>query len=106
MIVGVLNSISTVLLFLAKLAIAAATSAVGYGLAKTGYLISENNDPPIYSPLMIGVITFIIGFIIASLFMSLLETAIDTVLQCFVIDYEMCTNDPSKSKFIQNITHL
>jgi len=94
--IGILHTLTTVVLFVSKLCIAFATAFAAYALAAYGgpYLLFSNQSQS-YAPLIITIISFFIGYFISALFINILDTAIDTILQCFLIDDEMAASDPN-----------
>jgi len=97
--IGVLQTITTIALLFGKLVVSVFTCFAGYALAYSGYLLITDRNDPISSPLLVAIICFMIAFIISSIFVRIVETAIDTVLQCFLVDFEMCYNDPTKKPY-------
>lgn len=97
--IGVLQTITTFVLLLGKLLVSVFTCFVGYALAYSGYLLIVDRGDPISSPLLVAIICFIIAFIVSSIFVRIVDTAIDTILQCFLVDYEMCYNDENRKPF-------
>lgn len=97
--IGVLQTITTFALILGKLLVSVFSCFAAYALAYSGYLLIVDRGDPISSPLLVAVICFIIAFIVSSIFIRIVETAIDTVLQCFLVDFEMCYHDPSKKPY-------
>src|SRR3989338_5476485 len=96
--ISITQSLSTAVLVLSRLAIACLTCLFTYGIAaKTTFLNTDNKE--IDSPIFLAAIAFIIGFTVASLFCIIIQCAIDTVLQCFLIEMEMRTNDPTIPRF-------
>ena len=95
---SITQSLSTAVLVLSKLAVSALTCLFTYGIAaKTTFLNTDQKE--ISNPIFLAAIAFIIGFAVASLFCVIIQCAIDTVLQCFLIEMEMRTNDPTIPRF-------
>jgi hypothetical protein len=97
--IGVLQTMTTISLFIGKLVVSLATCLVGYGLAYSGWLLVTDRTNPISSPLLVACVCFLLAFVIVSVFVQIVDTAIDTVLQCFLVDYEMCYNDPNRKPY-------
>lgn len=91
---GVLDTLSTIIFIIAKFSVAIITAGGAYAIAaKTTFL--NVGEEVIYSPLFVAFISFIIAYFIASVFVTILEVAVDTVLQCYLIDNQVCTSDKS-----------
>jgi choline transporter-like protein 2/4/5 len=97
--IGILQTITTIALFMGKVLVSMATCFVGYGLSYSGWLLISDRGNPISSPLLVACICFLIAFTISSIFIRIVDTAIDTILQCFLVDYEMCYNDPTRKPY-------
>jgi len=97
--IGILHVITQILLFIGKIVVAFAVALIGYGLSKSGWLLTTQRDIPVTSNLLIAIICFIIAFTIASLYINVMDISVDCILQCFLIDDEMCENDPNRKPY-------
>lgn len=95
---GVIDTIGNVILFIGKAGIAFFTCLISYALTKVPFLL-QDGDSSVSLPFLMLAVVFVVSFVIASLFTTVLDTAIDTVLQCFLIDYEICANDPDAKPY-------
>lgn len=79
-----INGVSTFLLFVGRIMVAAATT----GFAVIVMLKWDSLKVNLNSPVMPAVIIFLLAFGVVTLFMMVFETVIDTVFLCFLIDEE------------------
>lgn len=79
---AIVSGVGTVLMFLGKIFIAAATAGAFYALITFVPSIQKNYTKPFYQIIIAG----IIGYVIAILFMAVYAVAMDTLLQCFIVD--------------------
>jgi len=71
-------------MFLGKITVALISMAI------SGYLMTHISrwSDNLYSPIVPGLVVFLISYVIADMFMLLFEVAIDTTLLCFLVDSE------------------
>lgn len=79
---SVVSGVGSILMFIGKLMIAAATTGSFYLLILYTPSIRANVLQPIY----LLIIVFIMGFAVAMLFMTVYTLAMDTLLACFIVD--------------------
>lgn len=78
----IVNGVGWIMMFLGKLMIAAATTALFYICITYVASFKANIIEPIYLLLLV----FIMSFAVGMLFMSVYSIAMDTIMQCFIVD--------------------
>jgi len=95
---GVLDIMSEIVFIISKLSIASITCLACYAIsAKTTFL--NVGEEAVFSPLFVAAIAFILAYLIAAIFTTVLETAVDTILQCFLVDDEICRNNSNAEPY-------
>ncbi|GAX82666.1 hypothetical protein CEUSTIGMA_g10092.t1 [Chlamydomonas eustigma] len=91
--VGILSDL---LLFLGKLAVAAACGLAAFGLAELNYYTNATDYPNTYlsSPVLPVALSILVGYVVAQIFFSTYEMAIDTIMLAFCEDCELHDGNP------------
>lgn len=95
--VAVVDYIGTIVLWIAKLVIALICVGMIFLFERIPYMVWD--DTRFHMPILVIPIVFITSFLVASIFMSVLECTIDTILQSFLMDQEMCESNPEAKPF-------
>jgi hypothetical protein len=93
---GFVAYVGTIFMYLGKFFIACSSATVAFILA--AYWPWIRGD--ISSPVIPCITVFIIGYVVGSIFMSVYSIASNTILQCFILDYEI-----AKVKFDGGANH-
>lgn len=90
------NFIGDILLFLGKIAVAAASGVVAFAMTELDYYNNASKYPDTYlsSPVLPVAVSIITGFVIAEIFFAVYEMAIDTILLSFCEDCETNGGEP------------
>jgi len=83
-------------IFCGKVCIAATTCFIVYWLSLIVPSNSGTVEPTSNFSLVLFAVIFCSSYLIASLFLSIYEVATDTIVQCYLIDEQLCTDDPSR----------
>jgi MFS superfamily sulfate permease-like transporter len=102
---GFVESLSETFMTMAKFCISLLTTVLSYFLQ---HLLLKYPDP---QPFVLMVAVFLVSYMIASIFISVFEAASNTILMCYLIDYDISlqknmlepTHVPEKlRKFMEN----
>eukprot|EP01080_Neovahlkampfia_damariscottae_P010250 gene10250-2669_t len=98
--VGVLQTLTTISVLMGKILVSVLVAGCGWGVSYAGWFqITNSTRSSSQSPIAIALLCFILAFLVASVFLSIVDAAIDTILQCFLMDDEMCYNDPDRKPY-------
>jgi len=82
---GFVTGIGSVFAFLAKACISSFTTITAYWLM--GYMIDSEDN--VESPLAPLIIIGLFGYLSGAIFVSVFETSSNTILQCFLVDFDI-----------------
>jgi solute carrier family 44 (choline transporter-like protein), member 2/4/5 len=101
--VGVLQTLTTICVWMGKILVAVVVAGCGWGISYLGWfqvgLNKGSSSSSSQSPIAIALLCFILAFLVATVFLSIVDSAIDTILQCFLVDDELCYNDPDRKPY-------